>query len=387
MKTWGKSHFDILVLIGSLIIASITRIALPFQLVFQKGTVVFNSVDAYYQLRYADLITAHYPQTAFFDPYTNITMGHTPFFNLLLVWLSKPFGSLEMAAAYLPAILGVLTLIPIFYIVSKTFNNKWVTSLAVLFVAVLPGQFLNRTQLGAADYHCLEIFLTTIMMMFVVLALTVKSKWHKAVFGLLTVGTFLVYSYAWQGSLAFIAIMAAFLYAWFSVWWARKHPVIWHHAIVHGFVLVGAILFICFVHMPHGFGMFLWPLYTTVSEESPLLISMSSAGSFIDLRTVWGYFGFCFYLSLVGLGMLIYRIIKYGKSPEILLAVWFVVMLALTLAMRRWAYYFAVNVAVVAAYACFVIGEGVIVKAGIVKVRKFALCIMVLFGLIYQMKD
>ena len=35
--SWCKSHFGILALVGSFVIATITRIVLPFQLVFQKG--------------------------------------------------------------------------------------------------------------------------------------------------------------------------------------------------------------------------------------------------------------------------------------------------------------------------------------------------------------
>jgi len=380
---WCKTHFDILALIGSLIIAAIIRIVLPFQLVFQKGIVVFNTVDAYYQLRYADLIAAHSPQTTFFDPYTGVDMGSTPFFNLLLVQLSKLFGNLDVVAAYLPALLGILILIPVFVIVTRIFNNKWVSSLAVLFIAILSGEFLNRTQLGAADYHCLEIFLTTSMMMFIVMALTDKSKQYKAIFSVLALCSFVLYFYTWSGNLVFIAIVAASLYVWLGVWLAKKHPVVWHNVILHGLVFV--IVIGCIYILPlvrFGFGMFMWPLYTHTAEEAPLLLSMSSAGNFIDLRTAWGYFGFCFYLFLVGLGILAYRIVKYGERTEILLLVWSVVMFALTLAMRRWSYYFAVNIAILSAYSCFIIGNALITKRDVLKIKAFGLCMIFLVVLI-----
>jgi len=175
MRKFCKYHFDTLTLIGSLIIASILRIVVPFNMVFQNGRVVFNSVDAYYQLHFADLITAHFPQVSFFDPYLGSPFTNTPLFNLLLAWLGRLFGNLDVVAAYLPVILVLLTIVSVFVIAKTAFNNKWITSLSVLFIAILPGLFFNRTQLGAADYHCLEIFLLTTMMMWTILFL--KEKW------------------------------------------------------------------------------------------------------------------------------------------------------------------------------------------------------------------
>lgn len=373
-----KSHCDILTLIGSLIIASITRIAIPFSMVFQNGKVIFNAADAYYQLRFADLISAHFPQTNFYDPYLNTQMGGTPLFNLLLAWLGRLFGNLDVVAAYLPAILGILTLIPVFVITKSIFNNKWITSLAVFFTAILPGLFYNRTQLGAADYHCLEIFLLTMIMMCIVLAIKVKIFGMKFTYGLFVVGLFLLYYWTWQGSVVTLFILAVFAYVWLALREAKRHPNIKYNAILQGLIISVVVILIVLFYFEklepitswvrYGVGMFTWHFSSSTAEEWPLFFQgfSSVSGNMPDLQTVWGYFGFLFFFALVGLGMLIYRVQKHKQTPEILLLVWSVVMLLLTLAMRRWAYYLAVNVAILSAYSCYVIGKALIIKRAIV---------------------
>lgn len=377
-----KNHFDILALIGSLAIAAITRIALPFNMVFQNGRVIFNTVDAYYQLRFADLISSHFPQTSFYDPYLSVPMGNTPLFNLLLAWLGGIFNNLDAVAAYLPAILGILTIIPVYIITKKVFNNKWITSLAVFFVAILPGLFFSRTQLGAADYHCLEIFLSTMIMMWIVLCIVNKNHYLKALYGLLALGFFALYFKAWMGSVIFIGILIVFLWAWAGLSWARKHPSIKYNAILYGSifaVILGIIIYIHIGNEPntfqawarYGTGLVGWSFRVASAEEIPLLLmgQASGSGNPLDLRTVWGYFGILFFFALVGSGMLLYRVLKYKQLSETLLLVWFVVMLLLTLAMRRWGYYFAVNVAILSAYSCYVIGKAFIIKKVVIKVE------------------
>jgi dolichyl-diphosphooligosaccharide--protein glycosyltransferase len=378
MLKHAKTHFDIFALVFSLIIASILRIAVPFNMVFHNGKIIFNSLDAYYQLRFADLITAHYPQTNFYDPYFNAPFNQTPLFNLLLAWLGRIFGNLDMVAAYLPAILGILTLIPVYIIAKSIFNNKWITSLAVLFIAILPGLFFNRTQLGAADYHCLEIFLSSMMMMWGILAFKEKWAWLKICYGGLAFLTFGFYFLAWKGSLVFVGILAVFLYVWAGLSWAKKHPSIKYNIIPHGFVaaIIAGVIIYAYIGEPnqfqalvrYGVDIVRWKSDLVAAEEMPLLFlgQASGSGVLLDLRTVWGYFGFLFFFALTGLGMLIYRILKYRQPAEIMLLAWSVVILLLTLAMRRWAYYFAVNVAILSAYSCYVIGKAFIIKRVVV---------------------
>ena len=115
------------------------------------------------------------------------------------------------------------------------------------------------------------------------------------------------------------------------------------------FAMVGFALAILYAISPtlfttlvEQFGIF-FPTATsmTVLEMQPLLFPH---GEF-SLAVAWGNFTTGAILSLVALLVLIYLIIKRGGGEKILLVVWSLMMLAAMLGQRRFAYYFAVNAA------------------------------------------
>jgi len=64
----------------------------------------------------------------------------------------------------------------------------------------------------------------------------------------------------------------------------------------------------------------------------------------------WGNFTTSFFFSFISFGILSYLVIKQGNAEKSLLLVWSLVILAATLGQRRFAYYFAVNVALLTGY-------------------------------------
>ena len=84
----------------------------------------------------------------------------------------------------------------------------------------------------------------------------------------------------------------------------------------------------------------------TTIEMQPLLFP----GGNFSFAVAWGNFNISFFLSLISLGMLIYLIVRRGSAGKSLLVVWSLVILAATLGQRRFAYYFAVNVALLTGY-------------------------------------
>ncbi len=102
-----------------------------------------------------------------------------------------------------------------------------------------------------------------------------------------------------------------------------------------------------FTAVTSAFGVFV-PSQTmrTTLEAEPLFFPN---GKF-SLMLMWGNFTTGFFLSLVALGILIYGIVKRGESNKTLLVVWSLVILAATIEQRRFAYYFAVNVAILVGY-------------------------------------
>jgi dolichyl-diphosphooligosaccharide--protein glycosyltransferase len=98
-------------------------------------------------------------------------------------------------------------------------------------------------------------------------------------------------------------------------------------------------------------GIFIWPIGTTVLEMQPLLFP---GGSF-SFGVAWGNFTTSFFLSFISLGILAYLVIKRGETEKTVFVVWSLIMLAATLSMRRFAYYFVINVALLAGYLSWLI--------------------------------
>ncbi len=84
----------------------------------------------------------------------------------------------------------------------------------------------------------------------------------------------------------------------------------------------------------------------TISEVAPFLFIESN----FSLVNAWGNFTTSFFLSLISLGILINLVIKQGSAEKSLLVVWSLAILAATLGQRRFAYYLAVNVALLTGY-------------------------------------
>jgi len=81
----------------------------------------------------------------------------------------------------------------------------------------------------------------------------------------------------------------------------------------------------------------------TVSEARPLL-------SIDGILVLVNYFTTGIFLALIALGLIIYAVIKEERADRTFLIVWSLIMLAAMLGQRRFAYYFAVNIAILSGY-------------------------------------
>lgn len=184
-------------------------------------------------MRLVDNLLSHFPQHITFDPYTFYPHGHTigwpPFFDGLLagiIWLiglgSPSQHTIDVVGVYFPAILGALTLIPVYFIGKELFN-RWVGVLSAGLVTLLPSGFLSKSILGFTDHHVAETLFTTVTILFLILA--IKSAGQKqlvfnhlkcgewAIIGKpllysLLAGIFLgIYLLTWVGGLLFIFLI------------------------------------------------------------------------------------------------------------------------------------------------------------------------------------
>ncbi|WP_316242980.1 STT3 domain-containing protein, partial [Methanosarcina mazei] len=82
---------------------------------------------------------------------------------------------INTVGAYFPAVLGALTVIPVYYI-GKYLGGRKTGILAAVFIAFAPGQFLSRSLIGFTDHHVAESLFSTFFMMFFMLAIITAKK-------------------------------------------------------------------------------------------------------------------------------------------------------------------------------------------------------------------
>jgi dolichyl-phosphooligosaccharide-protein glycotransferase len=161
-------------------LALFLRTYFPYHNVFTGTWVRFQYEDAYYHVRLIENLSYHFPHRIFFDPFTFYPHGETvffaPFFDILVgffIWvigLGHPSTQvIETVSAYFPAVMGALVTFPVYFIGKELFNKK-TGLIAAALVVILPGQLLLRSLLGFTDHHVAETFFSTLIILFLILA-------------------------------------------------------------------------------------------------------------------------------------------------------------------------------------------------------------------------
>lgn len=429
-KTWA------LVLVSTAFcLAAIIRVLPPWHRVFTDLGIRFASVDAYYHVRLIENLLRHYPHRINFDPYICFPAGTAeitrhfwpPFFDWLVGSFCLLFGLghpnqrvIEVVAAFSPAVLGALTVIPVYFL-GKYLLNAWCGILAAFLLAVLPGEFLGRSVLGFTDHHMAEVLFST-----TALALLLKSiqavsfqspTSGQAGYGpLISPGTCLLsglfwgmYLTTWTGALLFIMILLLFfiIQSIFDCFESQPSTAL----LTIGAVMLASASGFSLLLLPAGYlgsiNRYFLPLTLLASTALPVglvlviqsmrrlkcraivyptvllglviilvviartlaptyLQSLSAewqsvrslnkniletwpllypAGQF-SLALAWNNFGASFFLAVIAWFWLVCDGARQWQTrPEkTLLLIWSLVMFALTLGSRRFAYYLAVNV-------------------------------------------
>ncbi len=218
------------------------RIALPYDVIFVNDWVWFRETDAYYYMRNIETLVYNFPHFHTFDPYLLFPGGGIglprPFFAwlisgvILLVRGATTLYHMEAVAAYIPPILGTLTLIPVYFIGKELFN-RWVGVISAALVAILPSEFLHRSLLGFTDHHVAEVLFSTVCILFLIMAIKrarereisfnhiLSRDWstvRRPLVYTLLAGVFLgIYLLTWRGGLLFVFIIFAYLVIQFIV--------------------------------------------------------------------------------------------------------------------------------------------------------------------------
>ena len=440
----GQTRFSPGLIAGVLValflgISLYLRIVLPYDHVFVGDWIKFTGVDVYYHMRIVDNLVHNFPHLNTLDPYMLYPKGMSigagfRFFDYLLagiIWLvglgSPSQHTTDVVGVYFPAILGALTVIPVYFI-GKALFNRWAGVIAAGLIAILPGEFLGRSILGFTDHHSAEVLFTTTAVLFLILALKAARRkqltfnhlkqidWpvitRPLVYSLLA-GLFLgIYLLSWLGALLFVFIIFVYFVIQFIVDHLRGeatdylcvigvitflvallmfvpmfHAEVYLASLVIAFLTPAALsivsrlmrrwrlkpayyllailglglagLAIFYVVNPSLVGSMLGRfgaihrtgVRLTVLESQPLLFP----GGEFSLAVAWGNFTTGIFLSFISLGILIYFVIRQAEADRVLFLVWSLAILAATLSMRRFAYYYAVNVALLTGYFSWLI--------------------------------
>lgn len=174
-------HYRTALLLGAVMVIALVIRLLPLTFSFVNGHVIFAEFDPYYHMRRIMYTVEHFPSVSSFDSYVNYPLGYIvgwpPLLDILGASLSLLAGlghpgdfTVELTSAMLPVALGVLSIIPLYFIV-KDAIGKNAALIASLVMAILPGSVF-RTIFGFTDHHALEVFLLLATYLFFTRAVT-----------------------------------------------------------------------------------------------------------------------------------------------------------------------------------------------------------------------
>jgi len=263
-----KVIFTILLLV-IFVFALFLRVYFSYQKVFSEP-IKYVADDGVYHMRLVEneLLGNHFPHRIYFDPYTYFPYGTYHFFAPLydqllvgIIWLIS-FGKPTLAlinkiSPFYPAVLGSLTIFPVYFIAKKMWGRK--SALLSAFLIAISPPFLFRSLLGATDHHVAEVLFSTLAMMFLIFALKTRNKTEKKIFEnssminkietelknnkkfwlftILTGFSLGLYFLAWIGALLFLFIIFVFITLFYLIEYFSDR--------IHNWILIlGIIIFL-----------------------------------------------------------------------------------------------------------------------------------------------
>ena len=184
--------------------------------VFEQGRIVFLEADPYYHMWRVISYIDMFPKTFFFDSFINypygVVVGWPPLFDQtialisIILGLGKPSAYLvESVGAFVPVLLGVLSIIVIYFLAKEIFNERIALYSSLIF-AVLPAH-AQISFLGFTDHHVAEVLLSALSYLFFIRALKTNKHSTAAISGILIGLSFLT----WVGAPIFIGIILTYI--------------------------------------------------------------------------------------------------------------------------------------------------------------------------------
>lgn len=176
--------------------------------VFAGGTTRYTTTDAWYHVRVAENAYANFPRVLQRDAYLMHPNGAEvpvapllPFMIAAIAHLS--LGDVENVAAWLPPLLGALTIIPI-WALARLLWGRTAALFAAALMATFPGEILHRSLLGHTDHHVLEVILSSVVLLLTIIALRQRTA-SAALIGGLALALYLL---AWTSGVMLVFVVA-----------------------------------------------------------------------------------------------------------------------------------------------------------------------------------
>lgn len=404
LRLWNYRYMALLFL--AVVIALFIRIYYPFEHVFAGDWVRFQQNDPWHHMQLIQSFVAHFPSFPSYDVLgihpNGLNIQVAPMFDIVVgavAWVAgaghPSWHMVEVIGALAPAVMGALVVIPVYFI-GKTLMSRTAGVIGALLIAILPGEFLFRSLLGFTDHHAAEVLFSTVFIAFLLLAL----KTHRVRYSVLAGIALGVYLMSWTGGALFIFITLASLVLLYIVNHMRGEPnteirktgiimlvvallmilPAWRMYSLWDAQVMALMIGVLGLYELHNVSVLLrerrrelYPLAVlalivagaiAVTVMAPALaksvlgqLSPSGGRATISeaqgmsLNAAWEFFGPAFYVMIAALGVIGYRVWKgINSGMLLLLLVWTVVMIVAAFNQQRFAYYLAVNVAVLVGY-------------------------------------
>ncbi|MPM30486.1 hypothetical protein SDC9_77036 [bioreactor metagenome] len=310
---------------------------LPSDSVFlSNGFVKFTSNDPWCHMRTLNVLLENYPHRMFFNPMTNYPNGSYihfgPLFDQmmaitsLILGLGSPSQDLvNTVAAYFPAVLGALTVIPVYYI-GKYLGGHKTGILAAILIAFAPGQFLSRSLIGFTDHHVAESLFSTFFMMFFMLAIITAKKKNlhfedllnknlsvikePLIYSILAGVMYSAYQLSWPGASLFllVALVYAVVQYILDTFNGESSDYLGFTGIIMS--LVSAVLILPFIHpdMDFSFYYYSWFHVATAIGSMAGFVALSFIQREFQNRDVKAYYYPLAVFGIFILGLLAVRI-------------------------------------------------------------------------------
>src|SRR5512136_322405 len=223
------------------------------------------SDDPLYNFRQVELIIRHFPAYPWFDPMTLYPFGQViywgPLFPTIAAAICMILGmttrpDIIFVSQLIPPAMAV-AMVPLMFLIGRRMAGWKTGLLAALFIAIVPGQYLQRSLFGYFDHHIAEVLFSTLFCLGYI-SILVYTKRNPvdlgkretlkipAILSILTAGAYLLGLFTMPTMILFALIVTAFTVFQFVYDFFRRRPsdyLLLANVIIFGVAILGLLAF------------------------------------------------------------------------------------------------------------------------------------------------